>query len=315
VKLLSSKEAQPATKPFEIYDSRLPGFTLRIQPTGVRSYYARLGRSRRVALGKVGELLPDEARERCQKVLGNVAHGRHPLHRLDGADGLTLGQFVDQTYARWLKANRLRNATNSLERLNRLFSSWYVQPLSAITVERVESWKTKRFNKGRAPTTVLRDIAALSSVLCRAVKLGRGASQVAARTPGVDCSDALVEAKQSLVCLARFALTTRLRIGHDPKRSYLFYLIGGKGGTCFPCFQLHKLLIHLAPERQLNRIYQILCTTCVPPLCSLLTRCCRSPTTASRRSDQAPLLSSNVEHVLRGLTRFHSFSQSMDVRP
>ena len=52
--LLSSKVAQPTEKPFEIYDSRLSGFTLRVQPSGVRSYYARFGRNRRVALGQVG---------------------------------------------------------------------------------------------------------------------------------------------------------------------------------------------------------------------------------------------------------------------
>jgi hypothetical protein len=90
-KCLSSKVAQPSKKPFEIYDSRLSGFTLRVQPTGIRSYYARFGRNRRIALGKVGTLLPDEAREKCQKVLGNVAHGRHPLYGLSGPDGPTLG--------------------------------------------------------------------------------------------------------------------------------------------------------------------------------------------------------------------------------
>jgi hypothetical protein len=75
-KLLSSKAAQPAEKPFEIYDSRLPGFTLRVQPSGVRSFYARSGRNARVALGKVGKLTPDQPRERCQKVLGNlIVHG------------------------------------------------------------------------------------------------------------------------------------------------------------------------------------------------------------------------------------------------
>ena len=79
--LLSSKVAQPTKKPFELYDSRLPGFTLRVQPSGVRSYYARFGRNRRITLGKADTLLPDEARERCQKVLGNVAHGRHPGSR------------------------------------------------------------------------------------------------------------------------------------------------------------------------------------------------------------------------------------------
>jgi len=43
-RLLSRKVAQPTKKPFEIYDSRLPGFTLRVQPSGVRSYYARCPR-------------------------------------------------------------------------------------------------------------------------------------------------------------------------------------------------------------------------------------------------------------------------------
>jgi hypothetical protein len=84
-KLLEGHLAQPTNKPFEIYDSRLAGFTLRVQPTGVRSYYARFGRNRRFALGKVGALRPDEARDKCQKVLGNVAHGRHTLHGLNGA--------------------------------------------------------------------------------------------------------------------------------------------------------------------------------------------------------------------------------------
>ena len=97
-KLLSSKAAQPANKPFEIYDSRLHGFTLRVQPTGVRSYYARFGRNRRYALGKVGALQPDEARDRCQQVLGNVAQGRPPLHGLNG-EGLTLGQFIHDAAA------------------------------------------------------------------------------------------------------------------------------------------------------------------------------------------------------------------------
>ena len=171
-RLLSSPLAQPTQKPFEIYDNRLAGFTLRVQPTGVRSYYARFGRSRRFALGKVGTLRPDEAREKCQKVLGNVAHGRHPLHGLSG-EGLTLGQFIEESYVPWVNANRPRTAANTLEKLKRHFGTWFAEPLSTITAERIESWKIKRVNTGRVPTTVMRDIFTLSSVLRRAVRLGK----------------------------------------------------------------------------------------------------------------------------------------------
>ena len=174
-KLLASSIAQPAAKPFEIYDTRLPGFALRVQPSGVRSYYARFGRNRRISLGKVGELLPDEARGKCQKVLGNVAHGRHPLSGLFGPDGPTLGEFVKETFTRWAQANRPRSAANTLEKLHLHFGSLFAEPLSVITVERIESWKQRRLNSGRKPTTVLRDLFALSSVLSRAVKIVRGA--------------------------------------------------------------------------------------------------------------------------------------------
>ncbi|TLZ24677.1 MAG: DUF4102 domain-containing protein, partial [Gammaproteobacteria bacterium] len=117
--LLSSKVAQPTKKPFEIYDSRLIGFTLRVQPSGVRSYYARFGRNRRVAIGQAGMIEPDEARERCQKVLGNVARGRHPLHGLGGTDGITLGMFIADTYTTWVNASRPRTAADTLEKLYR----------------------------------------------------------------------------------------------------------------------------------------------------------------------------------------------------
>jgi integrase len=170
--LLGSKLAQPRGKPFEIYDDRLSGFVLRVQPTGVRSYYARFGRNRRVALGKVETLAPDEARERCRKVLGNVAHGYHPLHGIHGSDGMTLGMFIATTYTTWINASRPRTAANTLEKLHRHFRTWFSEPLTAITVERIEAWKARRLGEGRSPSTVLRDLFALSSVLRRAVRAG-----------------------------------------------------------------------------------------------------------------------------------------------
>jgi integrase len=170
--LLSSKVAQHTKKPFEIYDSRLPGFTLRVQPSGVRSYYARFGRNRRFALGQEGKIEPDEARERCQRVLGNVAHGRHPLHGLGGTDGISLGTFIADTYTTWVPASRPRTAADTLQKLYRHFRTWYPEPITAITVERVEAWKARRLNEGRSPSTVLRDLFTLSSVLRRAVKAG-----------------------------------------------------------------------------------------------------------------------------------------------
>ena len=46
-KLLSSNVFQATNKAVEIYDARLPGFTLRIQPSGIRPGAQRASRSHR----------------------------------------------------------------------------------------------------------------------------------------------------------------------------------------------------------------------------------------------------------------------------
>ena len=171
-RLLASAAAQPKGKPFEISDSRLPGFVLRIQPSGVRTFYAQLSRGRRLALGKVGHLTADQARHRCELALGNVAHGREPTMGLDGATkAVTLRQFLEIDYAPWAKANRPRSASATLDRLERCFSKWYDYALTTISTAQLESWKTERLQGGCRPATVLRDLAGLSAVLSHAVRI------------------------------------------------------------------------------------------------------------------------------------------------
>ena len=201
-KLLATKAAQPREKPFEIRDVRLKGFLLRVQPSGARSYYAEWGRGKRQVLGKVGHLTPDEARERCEKVLGNVAHGRPPLHGIDGAiDGLTLETFVTQTWGPARKAKRPGTAAKTLQRLKARFGHWYSKPLAALTLEDIERWQTQRITEGTAPETVRRDLNDLESVLTRAVKLKKISENVVRqvekpqvdRTPKVRYLDAAEE--------------------------------------------------------------------------------------------------------------------------
>lgn len=68
-----------------VWDRDLKGFGLRLQPTGEKSYVVKYragsGRnapSRRITLGAVGRLTPDEARKLAKSVLGSVAHGLDP---------------------------------------------------------------------------------------------------------------------------------------------------------------------------------------------------------------------------------------------
>ena len=170
--LLKSDKAKYHGKPVDIRDTRLIGFILRVERT-TRSYWAQTGRGRRTRLGREGEFTPDEARERCAQVLGNVAAGRYPLDGLDTADALTLGQFIETDFKPWLTAERPRSAARTLQRIETCFGAWYPKPLASITVESIERWRTDRLNSGTKPTTVLRDVMTLSGVLSRAGKLDK----------------------------------------------------------------------------------------------------------------------------------------------
>src|SRR5262245_44123589 len=68
-----------------VWDDTLIGFGVRVQPTGARSYVVKYragsGRgapTRRVTLGRVGTLTPDEARALARKSLAAIAHGSDP---------------------------------------------------------------------------------------------------------------------------------------------------------------------------------------------------------------------------------------------
>ena len=82
-------------------DADLKGFALRAKPSGARTWLVQYrnsaGRTRKLALGKVGVLTPDEARQRAVKALGRVADGEDPsaTRHAQRAD-LTVAQLVER---------------------------------------------------------------------------------------------------------------------------------------------------------------------------------------------------------------------------
>jgi integrase len=75
----------PTNREYFVWDRDLKGFGLRVRPTGEKSYVVKYrpggGRkapTRRVTLGRVGTITPDEARKLAKMTLGSVAHGLDP---------------------------------------------------------------------------------------------------------------------------------------------------------------------------------------------------------------------------------------------
>jgi len=82
---------KPVTRDTLYRDDDLTGFALRAKPSGARTwviqYRNSAGRTRKLALGRVGVLTPDEARQQARQALGRVAAGEDPSATRNAARG------------------------------------------------------------------------------------------------------------------------------------------------------------------------------------------------------------------------------------
>ena len=80
-----------------LWDRELHGFGLKVTPAGSKVYLVqyqlggRKGRTRRVTIGRHGELTPTAARVEAKRLLGEVAIGRDPASERNKKKGETLG--------------------------------------------------------------------------------------------------------------------------------------------------------------------------------------------------------------------------------
>lgn len=172
---------KPGDKPFEVNDTELRGFILRVQPSGILTYYAsyRLpsGKRNRKKIGRHGGIAEkgvftaDKARDEAKKILGQASNGVDPkaLKQMDKSS--TLEDYIDKEYGPWVEANR-KTGKATLARLKTTFPDLLEKKLSDITPNQIDKWRTERLKNGIKPATINRDLTALKAALSKSIEWG-----------------------------------------------------------------------------------------------------------------------------------------------
>jgi len=166
-------------KPYEVTDTELAGFRLRVQPSGHMSYYLvyRLANSqkKRVRIGPADALSVAQARDLALKYAAQAIRGEDPQNAKQQAREAaqrtklqTLGGFLDAKYAPWVLAERKSGAA-TLARLRHNFADMLERPMQELSPWIIEKWRAEQLKRGKQKSTVNRDITSLKSVLAKAV--------------------------------------------------------------------------------------------------------------------------------------------------
>jgi len=165
------KVLKPQDKPYEVRDTRLKGFLVRVQPSGSMSYIVEYGRGKRITLSRVGVLTSAQARDRATEILADVVRNIDPMAVKKKKKVGTFKAFLDHEYGPWVIAHR-KDGKATLARLRACFAEFNKRKLIDISAWIVEKWRVKRLKDGINPTTINRDISALKAALSRAMEWG-----------------------------------------------------------------------------------------------------------------------------------------------
>jgi integrase len=111
-RIVDSLKVEPSE--YAVWDAQLPGFGVRVRPTGAMSYIvvyrAGPGRGapvRRFTIASVGKTTAENARQRAQAILGAVAHGRDPAgEKTNERAAPTVAELADRFLAEHVSAKR-----------------------------------------------------------------------------------------------------------------------------------------------------------------------------------------------------------------
>lgn len=174
-KVVDSLKADPA-KDYWHWDEELPGFGVRVWPSGRKVYVAQYraqGRTRRVSLGTHGAVTPEQARKEAMKVLAEVAKGEDPAEERDqGRKAITVKELAERYLTEHAQAKK---KPASIFRDRRLIERFVLPAMGSMKIDAVGRADVARLHHKvgqETPIQANRVLAVLSKMMTLAVRWG-----------------------------------------------------------------------------------------------------------------------------------------------
>ncbi|WP_300260457.1 site-specific integrase [uncultured Cloacibacillus sp.] len=152
-------------------DSAVQGLTLRVEPSGRKSWYLDYkfdGRRRWWFIGRAAYISLSDARREAQAFLGILAKGKDPLAVPEPE--MTCGLLREKYYAPWVIENR-KSGGETVKGLKRYFSRFDERSAASLTVGDMELWRREmRETRKLKAATLNRAATYLTAMLNWAVK-------------------------------------------------------------------------------------------------------------------------------------------------
>jgi integrase len=148
--------AKPASKDRWVWDGTLPGFGVRVKPSGVRSYLVQYrnanGRTRKLTIGKHGELTAQQARDLARSLLVEVRRGSDPAADREKARGAA---SIKELGARYMSDHaRPKKRASSVASDARLLEKLIIPRLGSIPVADLTRNDVDRFHQAMKSTPI-----------------------------------------------------------------------------------------------------------------------------------------------------------------
>jgi integrase len=170
------REIKAGKTAIDIADTKLPGFCIRVMPSGAIRYSIRYtdayGKQVRHSLKKSFPAVNvSDARELARIELGKVAAGDSPAaeRKAISKGKISLFDFIDRHYEPYLKS-KSKNHAATVSRIKKSFAAFKDTPLIQIDALSIEQWRAGKIAAGLSPVTVNRDVGALRPLFSRAVE-------------------------------------------------------------------------------------------------------------------------------------------------